>query len=457
MNRYKLNKGDFMRFQIRFGILLLLIGLLSLAIASGYDKRFAELKDEAVKLTELDPFHRAELIQTYLNYTNARNEGFNGLLGVLREERGAQKLNFDDRINVIKRKVEERENDMVKLSPAVLKLYQSFKVDEFKYLDLMQKSSIATRHDTILEFNKNLNDWTYILGVKWNAQMENDDRTYDQAELATSKEIKKLVEDIIVGMAFDKKNIAEKVEGVLDKAGGVANFIPVLGQVVSIALDLSERAAGLLKQKKKNLIELVDRYKSLVNSEANGMAILFSDVRKDTKDFIEKNGFDQAKREYSLASDDLKQLSSEGTPGQRDDGKEFADEALKAISPHLSTMESSFNRFIKDNQGKFFGPVSPDISEALVETKVWERERDGIRGLDLEGKLRQFREDENRFFEIKMSKITDEQRKQVEEALTKNLQVLNDEVKITEQELKNDLWVVVFDRKALEDKIKNGS
>ncbi len=443
--------------RIRLGLLLLLVGLLSLAFASGYDKRFAELKDEAVKASELDPFQRGELIQTYLNYTNARNEGFNGLLGLLREEKGAQKVNFIDRINVIKQKVEERENDMTKLSPAVLKLYQSFKVSEFKYLDLMQNSSIATRHDTILELNKNLNDWTDKLEIKWNAQMDNDDRTYDQAEIATSKEMEKLIQDMIVGMAFDKKNIAEKVEGVLDKAGGVANFVPVLGQVVSIALDLGERTAGVLKQKKKNLIELIDRYKSLVNSEANGMAILFTDVRKDTKDFIEKNGFDQAKREYGLASDDLKQLSSEGTSGQREDGKEFADEALKALSTHLSTMETSFNRFIKANQGKFFGPVSPDISEALVETKVWERERDDIRRFDLEGKLRQFREDEDRFFEIKMSNITDEQRKQVEEALKKNLQVLNDEIKITENELKNDLWLVVFDRKALEDKIKSGS
>jgi hypothetical protein len=446
-----------MRYQIRFGILLLLVGLLSLAIASGYDKRFAELKEETFKVTELDPFHRAELIQTYLNYTNARIEGFTGMLSLLREDKTNQKSNFDERINVIKRKAEERDNDMAKLSPAVLKLYQSFKVDEFKYLDLMQKSSIATRHGTILELNKNLNDWTEKLAIKWAAQMENDDRTYDQAELAASKEMENLIQDMIIGMAFDKKNIAEKVEGALDKAGGVANFVPFLGQVVSIALDAAERAAGLLKQKKRNLIAQVDIYKSLVNSEANGMAILFSDVREDTKDFIEKNGFDQAKREYGLASDDLRQLSSEGTSGQREDGKEFADEALKALSTHLSTMEGSFNRFIKANQGKFFGPVSPDISEALAETKVWERERDDIRRLDLEGKLRQFREDENRFFDIKMSNITDEQRKQVEEALKKNLQVLNDEVKITEQELRNDLWVVVFDRKALEDKIKNGS
>jgi hypothetical protein len=444
------------RYRIRFG-LLLLIGLLSLALASGYDKRFAELKDEVARNTEIDQFHKAELVQTFLNYTTARNEGLTGMLGLLREDKANQKLNFDERINVIKRKAEERDNDMTKLSPAAFKLYQSFKVDEFKYLDLMQKSSVATRHGTILDFNKNLNDWTDKLEIKWNAQLENDEKTYDQAELATSKEIKRLIEETIVEIAFDKKNIAEKIEGILDKAGGVANFIPVLGQVVSIGLDLSERAAGLLKQKKKNMVELIDRYKSLVNAEENGMRILFADVRKDTKDFIEKNGFDQAKREYELASNDLRQLSSEGTSGQRDDGKEFADEALKALSTHLSTMESSFNRFIKANQGKFFGPVSPDITEALVETKVWERETDEIRRLDLEGKLRQYREEENIFFNIKMSGITPEQREQVKEALKKNLQVLNDEVKMTEQELRNDLWLVVFNRRALEDKIKNGS
>ncbi len=118
-----------------------------------------------------------------------------------------------------------------------------------------------------------------------------------------------------------------------------------------------------------------------------------------------------AKIDYQAASDALASWSSSSaTSGQRSDAEYFAKDLLGKLSNHLSVTEKSFNEFVRRHQSKFFGPVAPDIVEALAETRVWEDWNKMIQGKGLDAKLRMYRNEANTHFAIGLGELsTDDQ------------------------------------------------
>ena len=158
----------------------------------------------------------------------------------------------------------------------------------------------------------------------------------------------------------------------------------------------------------------------------------------------------KAKELFDKARDELRVIYENGTPSQRDDGKELAENALKILSDQLGDMEKTFNEFVVRHKGKFFGPVGPDLEDALVETKVWEKEADDMKRLDLEGKLKEWRDEENKaFISIDYSKISEEQREAIKTEVKRNLEVLLDAIKESMPVALNESWTINYDRKEL--------
>ena len=148
-------------------------------------------------------------------------------------------------------------------------------------------------------------------------------------------------------------------------------------------------------------VQRMGEYRSLVQSEAGGVMVLFGRTYTDTQEFIKTNGFDAAKALYQQAHDELDRWRS-GLPtsGLQDDAKLFAEDALKGLSAVLSQTESTFNDFVYKHRGKFFGPLGPDVREALTEKEAWKKATDQLKAIDVETKLRGWRDDAKQFFTV---------------------------------------------------------
>jgi hypothetical protein len=178
--------------------------------------------------------------------------------------------------------------------------------------------------------------------------------------------------------------------------------------------------------------------------------VLFGNTYATTKEFVEKNSYSKAKLLYDKAKDELRTIYESGTPAQRDDGKEFAEAQLKILGERLAEMEKTFNTFVEKHKGKFFGPVGPELEEALVETRVWEREADDMKRLDLEGKLREWRDEENKaFINVDWSKVSDGQRDAIKAEVKRNLETLLNAINEADPVFKNESWTINYDRKEL--------
>ena len=179
---------------------------------------------------------------------------------------------------------------------------------------------------------------------------------------------------------------------------GLQHFGPEWLKITLYAL--SELKDFLKPWEKLQLEQRKGQYDTLLGREA-AVHVLFRQTWQDTQDFARDNGFEAAKTLYSKARESLDRWSG-GLPsgGVRDDAETFARYCLEQLSWILARTEASFNDFVNRHKGKFFGAISDEIRESLCEFKSWEIELNGVQGLDLETRLRQYYSDANKFFVV---------------------------------------------------------
>lgn len=428
----------------RTSFVISFVALLGMAFAA-YDVRLAELriqvKDDP-KLTESD---RTTLTKTFEEYLLERNKGLNDLLEILRKS-GIDKQtdNFRSRIDNLSREVGRRNSDMSRLPISAYNVYQEFLFNEGFFLERLKKTTMPEYRDTIVKLNGDLGVYTAGLEVEWQGLLSND-QNYDDQEKAIARDLKETIESAIRQVATERKEWLEYVvKG--------ASMVPVPGAdvIASIAGKASKKAASYLSDKMQYVQRRINDYKALANYEETGINVVFGDKYQSTKQFIEKNGYKAAVNAYEKAKDEIRNIYENGTPAQKADGKEFADLALKILSDQLAEMEKTFRTFVVKHEGKFFGPVGPDLTEALVEVRQWEKEADDMKRLDLEGTLREYRNElDKTFINIDWAQISEGQREAIKTAITKELNNLLDAIKNATPVFSNNSWVINYDRKEI--------
>ena len=81
-------------------------------------------------------------------------------------------------------------------------------------------------------------------------------------------------------------------------------------------------------------------------------------------------------------------------------------EGVPFLQHVLSLTERVFNEFVKEHKGKSFGPLAPDIKNALTESRAWEDRHRMMDEKGLDSKLRQWRNEANSFFGVSLSGLS---------------------------------------------------
>ncbi|PYS88275.1 MAG: hypothetical protein DMF64_20915 [Acidobacteria bacterium] len=179
-------------------------------------------------------------------------------------------------------------------------------------------------------------------------------------------------------------------------------------------------------------------YRDNIRKQTDGIFAVFSQTRRDTDAFIKNNGFDVAKKQYQDAIDTLNRWVTDlPTDGLKKDGKDFSDAVIKGLSQHMTAMEQIFNNFIKENEGRFFGPLGPNIQQALAGEREWDDYLSKLlgRGRGVEEKLREWRNDAHQILEIDLENMLQmlkpslpDQQEEIEQEFQQVIESVRDEV-----------------------------
>ncbi len=214
-------------------------------------------------------------------------------------------------------------------------------------------------------------------------------------------------------------------------------------------LSIMTEAIKYLNTYKTTLESLQPQVKDLMGQEL-GLLIIFNKTREDTKLFVEQNNFAAMKTLYGEADSALKSFAGVGTSGQRSDSSDFVASVTGYLSKHVSEGETIFNTFVSKHNLKFFGPLGPDIKEALAETQVWVAEADKLVGNDLESLLSGWRDEtKNSFFGVNLSVdgITDAEREFITSQLGRDLETLRKAIDDNAVTFSNNNLLLIYDRR----------
>jgi hypothetical protein len=442
---------------MRFKTVLTLLATLSILLLgltqADYDQRLSELKTELEKDTTFPQGERDKVLKSYASYLETRNGALRELTELVGNRDKGKK---EEQQKNIVAKIGSKLTDIAReispiasntLFPGFAGLYKKFYIDEITFIERLEKSNFVKRRDQINELRVKIIELQDNLESKWQENL-NIDKGLDERQTAAANEVKFQIGKFIEEMAEKNKTFTELTAKVVDKTGVAGPITEVLGKLGDV-IDLS--AENVLRVQ-KSIEERLRVYQSLVDYEKNGVLILFTETYLGTQKYIKENGYDTAKSYYALADTENKNLQENGTSAQRNDAKDFFDKTLRQLSDtNLRDMEDAFKAFIAKHENKFFGPIGPDIKEQLLETRSWERYKSELEGLDLESKLRRWRDDnEERFLKLNLTDTTEVNRKRIKDFLELHFKKLNDAIRILQYFSDGKKISQVFDRKEIE-------
>jgi len=280
----------------------------------------------------------------------------------------------------------------------------------------LEEIGIAKKRDEIAATRAKIEKMAGELDEKWKTIDGMDDALWSEQKNVMG-DVKRLMQEAAEEASKGRRTAQEKIAKSLVMATDWAKSLPaptpvkvgaeiirkLLQQFGPEWLRMTLYALGELKDAIKPWEKLqIDQRAALYQGQLGRQAsvhVLFTQSWQDTQEFVKTNGFEAAKALYGLARESLDRWASNmQAGGTRDDAEAFGKYCLEQLSGNLARTEASFNDFVNRHKGKFFGAMSDEVKEELGEFKAWETEFEGIRGIDLETKLRQFRDDANVFF-----------------------------------------------------------
>jgi hypothetical protein len=435
------------------------VALAGVAFA-GYDARRAELRDKLATTQEITGQNERRLLTEAIDkYIASRNEILQRLVAVVEESSDnytQQEQKWREQISTLRADLAVDIGDSLHDQPApslpALVFRQTVLSEEDKFINGLTDIKVADARDQIILNRKNVAELKKNLEEKWRSLREQD-QSLDDNEKQAVEELKGLVDEAINRVASERRELKDKVARIVNNATKFPRPDGLLPEWADIFLQLVEQGTDQWLEARNDFEARVQKYQGWVAGERGGILVLFKSMRDLTQDFVDKNKFELMKKRYEEARGKLDSWrSASATSGQRRDADDFAGDVLTKLSVHLAADEAVFNELVRAHEHRFFGPISPDVREELVETKIWEDRIKSVTGRDLETRLREWRNDTDNLWYVDMSPLTSEMRDYLRGFFKERVHKIVE----AEQSLENynEKLKGYFDRKVLDDDLK---
>jgi hypothetical protein len=222
---------------------------------------------------------------------------------------------------------------------------------------------------------------------KWE-QLGDQDEDIDEKIEATTKDILKLLEEVVDKLVAEQRGLVAKVEAVRIDPGQ-----PVTGTVTNALAMIAKGVATVVFSETEKLKATTGAYLqtlSNLHQMQEGVTVLFTNMREDVRKYLEQRRLATANETFDDAASAARDLAAKcPTAGQRDDAVRFIERVVDQVEPIIDAFELSYKRFVDVHQEVFVGPVGPAAIERLIEPDARERSLEQIEDFDLEARLQQ--------------------------------------------------------------------
>ncbi len=250
------------------------------------------------------------------------------------------------------------------------------------YDRLASAKSAGIAMDAIRAYNSKLAEQIKALEDIFR-KLEDEAAEVMRDEDAIAEEIKKLVDQAAEEMAqkhvavTQKLLMVAKIDGAVEVAVGVGSAIasrfglevsPLGDAVIALVKDGAEYA--LAYGGKVEVLEA--RFKTYFESHHDALLIMFDGSRQRARDFKNQNDYQILAETFTQpARSSLEATTSSGTSGQRADAKVLISPIGKKLDQAEQLAREQWDSFVRQNQGRFFGPLGPDLDKALMGSGRW--------------------------------------------------------------------------------------
>lgn len=316
------------------------------------------------------------------DYLNSRNSFMNQMLEGLSSTYNDQENPFKNSISnlapVVSRSFSERIKNVGTPSPQADLFCMRVEIEEATFMVALGHTVIAaSKRDYLFKYEGIIKKQIEDLEKRWN-EVKRAHENYDTVEKEIADALINVIKEAAQEAAAKTATKGETAVKVIDI--GLKLPIPSppgpLGELVTIAKEGLKIAINSWKAKNDFFSARMQQFQDAYKSEVGTTLVLFKDFREETKEFIDDFGYDKAQKESETGERALNDfISACATDGQKYDAGVFSDEAKKAIKAKLETGKRIWDEFVQKNEKKFFGPVGPEISEALLSLSAWKEKK----------------------------------------------------------------------------------
>ena len=292
--------------------------------------------------------------------------------------------------------------------------------------------AVAEARDYMVKYLEIVRQETASLEVKWE-KVVSEHASYQQQELAVIEQIDALVRDAIVKARDLDAKVAGFIADWISKTKNALQSIPEGGaDAMNVPNNNELAAAGLTIDTFRALSAGIEdqraRFERYMREELSSVLFLFTDFRKDTQGFIEKYGYQTVLNQEEAANKALSEMvsSSSTSSGNKADAEEFAEAARTLIKGHVNNAKNTWDAFVEKHEEKFFGPVGPNISRALLDRDLFESKYQNLQAANLNELAAKWRHNAREIWGVDFSGIPPHIAESYRNALKDKLRDLDD-------------------------------
>ncbi len=410
-----------------------------------YERRNQDLKDRFTMIQGTLPFEETTRIQTALNtYYDKRNSMLPDLiLQVTDTGDGAIKNSWGPKLQDTRTALDQILKSMLdgvhEPSSAALAFQGQARVEDDLFFAGLEKLKLDEARDGLLQSSAQLRDYIKVLSEKW-ATMTGKDQEIErqveqlmvdlnqtvtqsiqdgasgfdragQAATATAQDVLNFFKDFTTaarqtiadmlkqrgdGTAVSDMNAemwAQFLTSVFDPGKYVLSALtPTMDSDLKKFLDaLADQLRAALPFTNGVFTDRINQVRALIPNQ-NAVLVVYSDTRKEADAFIRDHGLEVAKALFDATQRGLESWANGLAAGNQSDANTIKSEIVDRLRARIDRLADEFNQFVRDNDGKFFGPVSDDVQRQFLNSAFWDENEKKLYAWDLEAKLRQWRD-----------------------------------------------------------------
>ena len=415
-----------------------------------YDRRNQDLKDRFTTIQGTLPFEETMRIQTALNaYYDKRNTMLPDLILQVKDTGdGPIKSCWGPKLQETRTALDQILKTMLDSvqnpSSAALAFQGQARVEDDFFFAGLEKLKLDDARDGLLQLSSDLQAYIKVLSEKWATMTDKDaeiERQEEQLMVELNQMVTQSIQDgasgydragqAITAMGQDAlsffKDFTKAAKQLLEdflkqqgdgttlsnmKAEMWATFLTsvfdpgkYLQSMLTPAMDadakkvvdaLADGVKAATPLANGTFTERITRVQSLIPNQ-NAILVVYSNTRKEADDFIRNHGLDTAKALFAATENALGSWANGLSGGNQSDANTIKSEIVERLRARMDKLADDFNRFVRDNDGKFFGSVSDDVQNQFINSAFWDENEKKLYAWDLEAKLRQWRDNAQQF------------------------------------------------------------